>query len=255
MSISKKQERSCKTAIHWKDFCRARVNIQYFIETYFPLYGFSVADFVRIMPIFIFVESFVYYADEKIEAAQKIGWSETSLEIQKMAFELTSFLKEQKMYNGRIGKEIQYLADYFSLETKILIEKSTKDFDTAIRLRSSDFRLLHQIFIHLNDIDYDKKIFETLQSFELLVESEEDVIQYIDDKKKHNFNSLAVFKLIHPDKIGELFYDFLMETEQAFLRSIRTLKKEQQIRFKKMFRNYRKETPRLSVKDISYILK
>lgn len=69
-----------------------------------------------------------------------------------------------------------------------------------IVLRSSDFRLLHFVLLALKNIEPRKDVFEALRHFELLVETEEDAVQYTDDKAKKSFNSIAVMGAMGEDK-------------------------------------------------------
>lgn len=244
--------------ISWESFTRARGNIEYFVTTYFPVYGLSAEDFLSLMPPLIFIESYVYYADTIIEGRQKTGPRQAINAAKNTAKELENFLEAQGLDTLDAKNEIGNLAEYFTIETNLLSGKYSDElFKKMLILRSSDFRLLHFVLLKLKNIEPRKDVFEALRHFELLVETEEDVAQYEDDASKKSFNSIAVMHRTtqEPDKAERSIRFFLRQTERRFLAAACATAAPYEERLKKMFHDYRKCTPQIQIADLRRILR
>jgi len=240
---------------------RSASNLKYFGKIYMPLYEATIEDFFSAMPALVFAEAFIYDMDKKTEHMQKAGirMNDMRSDVALARKQLASTLKAAGAYNAYVEGEISNLSRYIDLETKVVRGAIPRQelgavLDEMLRLRSSDLRLLHHIFLKSKKITPISKLLHAIMPLEMLYELEDEIKDYHRDHKSGVFNSIRTSKQISRKLTAQTTYALIKKLESEFMLDADALTEPYRTRMKKVFLTYRAVMPAISLGRLKKIV-
>ncbi|XP_038719030.1 uncharacterized protein LOC120011927 isoform X2 [Tripterygium wilfordii] len=232
---------------------RANSTLEDFCRSYFMFHGMDVnlpQSIFKYLPMFSFVESYIYQLDRlnektlhipasgmialerRVEEEVNERWAAKFMD----AFNIGPFkalvcvLERHGLLTERIGKELRCGEEYWALERKLCsalmnkTEISVEDVIRAIHLKSFDYRVLNLLLYQLRGEKVNDLHMEFLSISEFLVEVSDDLFDYEDDVLENNFNILRMFARIYgPSEAPAILAKHITEAEEKYDCLLRSL--------------------------------
>lgn len=183
---------------------RAIPAVRIFGLTCFPVYGIEWGDpevALRLLPPLVSLEALVYRVDRAVEAAQDTGQGADAAESMQP---LQRLLEREGLLRPAARAHLADLGRYFALETRLLREPipSADALAETWRLRSADFRLMHDVLAQLRGTTVDAAVEAALDPVWAFSEVVMDLWDYADDVAQGRFNTYDQYLRRHGPEGG-----------------------------------------------------
>ncbi|KAJ1463242.1 hypothetical protein M885DRAFT_610256 [Pelagophyceae sp. CCMP2097] len=225
-----------------RGLAKARGTVEDFVKSCFPLLGLPLEDVLAFGDVLYFVEASLYDADEANEAGESASLGA-----------LYRFLDGRGLLDAAVREELDNGKRYWALEHDLVAawrmppagpdeeDELLRTAQTALRLKSFDYRVLLLITLRLVGRRDDPALLQLASSAFTLVEVEDDLKDYGADVASDAFNVYRAFTRRHRNDAPDRLLDWTRDLDAAYLDRRSEAKLDAQVLAAHLARNEQQE--------------
>lgn len=198
-------------------------NLQALTLLYFPLHGLFEADFIKFMPLFIFIEATIYQIDEEYENNidnPQFRSPHTSV--------LQNVLTQLNLFDQEIENELNQGLTYYSLEQKFCSGSipTEETIYNASLYKCFDFGILQRILLKLIGEPYDEEFLSICQTSAQISKICTDIEDYRRDINRNVINTYRMFVRLYGTEAPQQLLRFINELNTNLQQKIGAFQKK-----------------------------
>lgn len=222
-------------------------NLHAITQFYFPLQDIPEADFLRFMPLLVFVEATIYQIDEEYE--NNINNPNF---ISKHISVLKNVLTELNLFDNKLENELQEGLSYYHLEQQFCSGATIthKNIDNASLFKCFDIGILHRLLFKLTNQTYNEELLEISRMSDQICKIHTDLEDYKKDVERNVINTYRMFVRLYGSDAAQQLRHYLETLNYNLEHRLQLLKKTKPDMAKKFIKLYNAELENFPAPEI-----